>query len=148
MICSKTNMDSAAVGVRDGGQVKIKHDLITQNMFRRVVDRATGRGMVVNAAKTKVLCISDAQNYRAISMFEDCDGSRIESGGTLKVLGYHMDSRPSCHAHVEALRVRMRDRVWVLRHLKRAGFNEEELATVYRVIIRPILDYCARCTTL
>ena len=30
-----------------------------------------------------------------------------------------------------------------LRHLKLAGFSEPELATMYRTVIRPILDYCA-----
>ena len=27
--------------------------------------------------------------------------------------------------------------------MKIAGFNEDELATVYRTVVRPILDYCA-----
>ena len=36
----------------------------------------------------------------------------------------------------------MRDTVWVLRHLKIAGFSEPELAVVYRTVIRPALDYC------
>ena len=44
---------------------------------------------------------------------------------------------------MEALKRRMRDTTWVLRHLKLAGFNEEELARVYRTIVRPVLDYCA-----
>ena len=46
------------------------------------------------------------------------------------------------HAHVEAMRKRMRESVWVLRHLWNSGFNEDELATVYRTILRPIVDYC------
>ena len=32
-----------------------------------------------------------------------------------------MDSRLSVHAHIQALRLRMRDTVWVLRHLKIVG---------------------------
>ena len=112
-------------------------------MFRRVVSRATERGMVVNSAKTKVLCISDAQMYTARSFFRDDDGNEIRSGERMKILGFHMDSRPSCHAHVESLKNRMRETVWVLRHLGRAGFSESELATVYTTVIRPILDYCA-----
>ena len=112
-------------------------------MFRRVVDKATSRGMVVNSAKTKVLCISDAQSYKAVANFVDGDGLTVESGSKMKILGFHMDSRPSYHAHVEALRIRMRDSGWVLWHLGRAGFSEEELATVYRTVLRPILDYCA-----
>ena len=67
----------------------------------------------------------------------------MSSGDSLKVLGYHMDSWPSCHAQVKALQVRMRDTTWVLHHLKVAGFTEEELAVVYRTVVRPVLDYCA-----
>lgn len=113
--------------------VKLKYDLQTQNLFRR----ATARGMVVNSAETKVLCISDAQSYSAAAKFEDGDGNSIESGGHLKILGFHMDSRPSCHAHMEALLVRIRETVWVLRHLGRVGFNESELAKVYTTVIQP-----------
>ena len=105
MICSKINMDSGLVQVRNGRTFKIKHDLQTQNMFSRVVGRATDRGMVVNSAKTKVLCVSDSQTYTAECKFEDSDGTSIESGTHLKILGFHMDGQPSCHAHVEALRV-------------------------------------------
>ena len=54
-----------------------------------------------------------------------------------------MDIRPTCHAHVAALKKRMREKVWVLRHLARAGFNETELVKVYKSIILPVLDYCA-----
>ena len=39
--------------------------------------------------------------------------------------------------------MRMRETAWVLRHLKLAGFTEIELATVYRTVVRPVLDYCA-----
>ena len=116
---------------------------MTQNMFRRVVLRATSRGMVVNSAKTKLLCISGAQTYRAGAYFFDRDGNKQETGSSLKVLGFHMDHRPSCHTHMEALRGRMRERLWLLRHLGQAGFTQQELHRVYKTVIRPILDYCS-----
>ena len=144
MTLSKANMDSAQPCVLgDGRQAKDKHDIPSQNLFRRVVGKAEARGMVVNKKKTKVLCISDSQTYKAKAHILDPDGNRLESGDHLKVLGFHMDSRPSVHAHVQALRIRMRDTMWVLRHLKIAGFSEPELATVYRTVVRPVLDYCA-----
>ena len=99
--------------------------------------------MVVNKAKTKILYVSDAQTYKAHASLVDSDGNVLQSGETLKVLGFHMDSRPTCHAHKKALQIRMRDTTWVLRHLAVAGFTQEELARVYTTVIRPILDYCA-----
>ena len=143
MIVCKLNMDSGTVELRNGKTFKIKQDIRSQNMFRRVVERATARGMVVNSGKTKVLCISDAQTYKAVSFLIDRDGRRLESGDSLKVLGFYFDSRPTCHAHVEALKRRMREKVWVLRHLGRAGFSQKELVTVYKSVIRPTLDYCS-----
>ena len=58
--------------------------------------------MIVNRAKTKILCISDAQTYKARGYLLDSDGNRLDSGPTMKVLGFHLDSRPSVHAHVRA----------------------------------------------
>ena len=140
---SKICMDSAIPGSDSGGTFKMKHDIQSQNLFRRVVRKAESRGMVVNKGKTKVLCISDAQTYKAKCFLLDSDGMRIESGESMKVLGFHIDSKPSAHAHVKALQLRMRDTTWVLRHLKLAGFSQTELATVYRTVVRPVLDYCA-----
>ena len=112
-------------------------------MYRRIVSRAESRGMVVNKGKTKILCVSDSLNYKASCYLLDADGNALHSGASMKVLGFHLDSRPSVHAHVEALQIRMRNTAWVLRHLKIAGFTEQELAVVYRTVVRPVLDYCA-----
>ena len=126
MAVTKVNMQTAkvAVGRREGGRpVKEKHDMQTQNVFRRVVARAEERGMVVNHKKTQLLCVSDALSYKAAAFIEDRDGLKLSSGGRLKVLGFHFDTRPTCHAHVEAMQKRMRERVWILRHLKFSGFR-------------------------
>ena len=87
--------------------------------------------------------MSDSIDYKARAHFYDSDGQCLRSGESMKVLGFHMDARPSCHAHIAALKLRMRDTTWVLRHLRLAGFNQEELARVYTTIVRPVLDYCA-----
>ena len=90
-----------------------------------------------------MLYISDTMNYEASAIILDENSEKIcttDSG--VKILGFHMDSRPTVHAHVRALQARIREITWVLRHLKQSGFNESELATVYRTVIRPILDYC------
>ena len=143
LILSKVNMDSADITGQAGSMVKSKHDIQSQNLFRRIVSKAESRGMVVNKGKTKILCVSDSLNYKAACRLQDSEGNVLSSGERLKVLGFHLDSRPTVHAHVAALQSRMRETAWVLRHLKLAGFTEDELATVYRTVVRPILDYCA-----
>ena len=109
LMASKINMDSAMVIPGVTKIIKSKHDLRTQNIFRRVVAKAESRGMKVNKNKTQILCVSDALNYVASSYLVDADGTKIESGSKLKILGFHLDSRPTVHAHVKALKRRMRD---------------------------------------
>ena len=59
----------------------------------------------------------------------------------MKMLGFHFGPKPSVNYHIEALKRRFRQRTWILNHLKHAGFNSEELAKVYRTIVRPVADY-------
>ena len=99
--------------------------------------------MKVNQAKTSMICMSGAQSYRARSYQECAGGDRVESGSTMKILGFHLSSRPTMHTQVAALSKKVRTKYWVLYHLRKAGFSEKELATVYRTCILPILDYCS-----
>ena len=133
---------SVTVLVPGSRPTKDKHDLKTQNLFRRVITKAESRGMKVNKGKTKVLCVSDANTYDAACHIFDSNGGKISSGSHMKILGFHMDNRPSCHSHVAALQARMTETMWISRHLKHNGFTEEELAIVYRIVILPVLDYC------
>ena len=98
--------------------------------------------MKVNAAKTAMLCMSDTMSYTVAGYIYDAEGNKIQSGETLKVLGFHFSSKPTMHAHVEALRKRFRRQYWSLYHLGRAGFSEDELARVYQTIMLPVADYC------
>ena len=82
----------------------------------------------MNNKKTEVLCVSNSNTHKAQEF--------------MKILGFHMSSRPNCHAHVAALQARMHETTWVLRHLAHSGFTEAELATLYKTTICPILVYC------
>lgn len=99
--------------------------------------------MKVNSDKTNMLCISDSNTYHASVFIRDASVAEIRPKDSIKVLGFHFGLRPTMHAHVAVLRKRMNQKVWVLRHLKRVGFTEQELSKVYRTIILPTLNYCA-----
>ena len=131
-----------AVQVTVGGDnLRIKHAIQTQNVFRHVVRRAEERGMKVNTAKTGMLCVSDSLNYKTQAYIEDASGGRGESGEKLKVLGWHFSSRPTVEAHIQALKKRFRERYWVLRHLKHNGFDTADLLKVYVSMLTPVADY-------
>ena len=97
--------------------------------------------MKVNNAKTKLLCISDALSFEARSFILDEQGERLESSEEMKLLGFHLSTRPNVTAHVQALLKRLRIRLWIIRHLREAGFNKEELVRVYKIVVRPVHDY-------
>ena len=122
---------------------KDKHAVASQNAFRSVVLKAESMGMRVNTAKTQLLVVSDALSFEPRAHISDCNGKTITSGTTMKILGFHMNGRPTVAAHVKALRKRFRQKYWVLFNLKRHGFTTEELCKVYQTIICPVADYCS-----
>ena len=133
----KLNMETALRLERDGKQVRVKQAVQTQNTFKYVTRRAESIGMKVNSNKTSVLCISDALSFTAEGFIED-GGLRLTSGDSMKLLGFHFSAQPTVSAHLMALRRRFRSRYWVLRHLRSAGFTNEELVRVYKVVVRPV----------
>ena len=141
----KINMETAVRFERGGKFIRSKHAVPSQNVFRHVIRRATDRGMKVNAAKTKLLCVSDALSYLPEVSIKSPDDSYIvtKPEDSLKMLCFHFSTRPTVNKHIEVLKKRFRARYWILIHLRNAGFNVEELVRVYKVILRPVHDYLA-----
>jgi hypothetical protein len=100
--------------------------------------------MKINVDKTKLLAISDALSYQAECYIQTESGETLTSvREPIKVLGFTFDQRPSAAAHVDAMLKKARRRFWVLRHLRRFGFDEDELLLVYKSLVRSVLDFCA-----
>ena len=78
----------------------------------------------------------------AKAYFYDSDGGKIESSESMKVLGFHFSAKPGMHAQVEVIRKKFRKLYWTLFNLRKTGFTDEELAQVYRTVMRPSADYC------
>ena len=140
--CEKLNLGNVSISTEGGLPVKIKQALPTQNAFRSITTKAMEKGMVVNASKTTLLCVSDALNYRPRTYIYDHDGNKIQSTTSMKVLGFHLSDRPTVDLHVQNTLRQLRMRYWVLRHLGSIGFSNDELVRVYRSVLLPIADYC------
>ena len=138
----KLNFGNVPVVTRDTEKVKIKQALGTQNAFRSVTRKAEEKDMVVNTGKTNLLTISDALNHRPEAYILDSEGKIINSGKTIKILGFTLSDRPTVAAHVDTVSKSIRQRNWSLAHLGKIGFNADELVKVYKSTIRPIADYC------
>ena len=139
----KINMETAVRYDIGGEERRRKHAVPSQNFYRHVTKKAVGRGMKINSSKTKLLCISDALSYSPEAEIRDLNGSLLVTtpGDCLKMLGFHFSSKPNVTKHIEVLKKRFRSRLWILIHLKNAGFNREELVRVYKVVLRPVHDY-------
>ena len=141
--CEKVNFGTVQTTVEEGETVKIKQAIPSQNGFRSITGNAMKLGMVVNASKTGLLCISDALSYKARAFILDANNNKIECVDELKILGFTFSSKPTVSAHVATIVKKMRQRNWSLRHLGKLGFSQADLVRVYQSLILPIADYCA-----
>ena len=89
-----------------------------------------------------MLCVSAAHTYEPrtyIRMEEEND--IILSGKSMKLLGFHFDSRPTADAHVAAVLKKVRYPTWSIHNLKRLGMSVGALVDIYKTIVRPCFDY-------
>ena len=62
--------------------------------------------MKVKFAKTKAMIISDLKSYIKKAFFTDTNGSKIETGNDMKILGVHFSSDSDMSAQVRAIRAK------------------------------------------
>ena len=141
IIIEQANFGSVVIEVVGGENIKVKSVVPSQNAFRSIIRNAVKKGMMVNASKTNMLCVSDSISYKPVAYIESEAGERISSTSRMKVLGFTFQDKPSVQAHVEEIAKKFRRRFWCLRHLKRLGFTQQELVRVYKCNILPIADY-------
>ena len=110
-------------------------------MFRHIVRNAESLGMVVNYAKTAMVCVSGASEYKADTFILDEDQNRVGCTDTIKALGLRFSNKLDMEAHVAHIIKSVRSRYWTLRNLKSNGFNTEELVQVYKTMLRPVVEY-------
>ena len=138
---SKVNFENSLGFSINGQKYRIKHAVQAQNVFRHVVRRAEDLGMVVNAAKTAMICVSGATDFQADAFILDDDQRRIGCTNSIKELGIRFSNRLDMEDHVKYIAKAMRSRYWTLRNLKLNGFNNEELVHVYKTMLRPVAEY-------
>ena len=142
IICEKLNFGNVPIS-QDPTPTKRRVAALSQNAFRIMTGNAADKCMIVNTQKTNLLCVSDALSHTPRTFFDGGDGEVIESGESMKVLGFHFSSRPTVQLHVDETVKKMRRKYYSLRHLARYGMNHTELVEVYKSTILPIADYCA-----
>ncbi|XP_033095982.1 keratin, type II cytoskeletal I-like [Anneissia japonica] len=69
--------------------------------------------------------------------------NRLTVANNVKLLGVVLSSDLKWENHVDLMVKKANRKLFTLRKLKEAGFNNNELLTVYMGYIRPILEYAA-----
>ena len=141
VVSEKLNFGNIQSNMIYGVWVREKQAFSSQNAFRTIVRNATAKGMKVNNSKTNIICITDSLSHERKTFIVDESGERIESCDEMKILGFNFSKKPTVHAQVKSIIKKFRQRYWSLRHLKKIGFNQEELVKMYTTVIRPIADY-------
>lgn len=96
--------------------------------------------MIVNDAKTSILCVSDPLSSDHNAFFR-AGSEEIKGGNSLRVLGFTFTNEPTVNSHVNLITSKLRSRTWALRRLRRLGFSKEELVRFYKSAIRPVAEY-------
>ena len=98
--------------------------------------------MIINRKKTQLLVISPNNGYSTSGAMV-VDGVEIKSVDQMKLVGFTFGSKPNADAHMEALGLRFRSKVWMLYNLRKAGFKKKQLFKLYCCYLRSILEYCS-----
>ena len=110
--------------------------------FAGLINNADDIGMVINCAKTQLLCMSPNNGCKTVARIHTPDGP-VDSVDKLKLVGFVFGSEPNAAAHVGHLLEKFRVKVWLLFHLREAGIKNDKLFKLYCVYIRSMLEYCS-----
>ena len=128
----------------NGRKIGVKRAMKSEVQFRTIEENATRIGMKVNCNKTQLLCVSAAKSFTPEPYILDSNSNRIECCSSLKCLGFNFSDKPNARHHIECLNKKLRQRIWALRHLRKAGFSQADLVKVYTAMIRPVSEYCCQ----
>ena len=120
---------------------RVIHAKRCQDFYATVEENASKLGLSVNHKKTQLVCVNSAIGSTPSSYIQLASGEKIHSQQSIKILGFHIGASSGMAEQVAQLKKKYRSRAWVVRNLKRAGLPPNELVKMYKVLVRPVLDY-------
>ena len=124
-------------------EVKTLHASGCEDLFMNIRSGAEAIRMRVNNSKTNLLCIS-LNPFCEVKSQIDIDGNTVESGETLKMLGFTFGNNCSMSAHVNYLYKKICARTWAIRKLKKAEIDIDLILTYYKTVIQPVIEYAVQ----
>ena len=111
--------------------------------FWELNERAEELNMKINEKKTQLLVIGPPTGHHYAGSIAGPGGDNIECVDKMKLVGFTFGTRPGVEAQVEAVEERFRRKIWLLYHLRDAGFRGMTLFKLYCCYIRVIVEYCS-----
>ena len=124
-------------------EVKTLYACGCEDLFLNIRSRAEAIRMCVNNAKKNLLCISSNPFCEVRSQIE-IDGKTVESGKTLKMLGFIFGNNCSMSARVDYLYKKVCAKIWAIRNLKKAEVDIDLILIYYKTVIRPSIEYAVQ----
>ena len=115
----------------------------SEELMNAITTNAAELGLKVNSKKNQMVCLNGNMNCDITSFIRAQDGEKINSGQTMKILGFYFGTRPTVQSHIDEMTKKFRKRLWLIRNLKNAKATQKDLLDSYCSFIRPILDYCS-----
>ena len=137
----KLNMQASETYIENGSIFKNPRAIRSESMFRHIATKAKTKGLQVNSAKTCLLVVSASKSYDAYAHMYDEENNKILCQNNMKALGFIFNRRGDASSQVDSLCRKFRQKVWALRRLRKSGFSETELLSVYKTYLRPSLEY-------
>ena len=106
-----------------------------QNQLLNIQEHAQVNQMMINAKKTKLMLFNQCNSIDFMPHIE-LEGQEIELVEEMKLLGVIIQSDLKWSANTEYIVSKAFKQLWVLRRLKQAGANQQELIDMYIKIVR------------
>ena len=136
-------VDKAALPLTTAATTAHFQNLALEGDFVELERRAAECNMKINANKTQLLVIRPRNGLVTTASVTSATGERIELVDQLKLVGFTFSQDPSPASHVDSIKDCFRRRIWMIYHLRRAGFAKRILYRLYCCYLRSIVEYCS-----
>ena len=140
-IIERVRSTEAPCHFTEGKPTYLVHAPQSQRVFADVKSVSADIGMIVNDAKTQMLCIS--QSGGSTKSYINTESNRLISGKSLKILGFTFGSTPDVTLHTGKLVKKFNYDLWGLWHLKKAGMKSPDLLMIYKAALRPTIEFAS-----
>ena len=97
--------------------------------------------MRINNKKTQILYILGSTESPIRALIHPEGDGKIDSGESLKIVGFWFGSRPDVTIHVRRMTTKFYGQLWVVRHLKRVEVPAADIHQLCNALVSPVLDF-------